>query len=1181
MSLLGFNAVFAQTPLCTSLTSGANTISLDCDDVQLITSGQLTINTGGVTVSAHNNESGAIEGWDNSGSLVTVGGILNNGIISSDGRSAANAISLYNVTITNRIENYGLITSGVAGNAGIDIQGDLATSIGGITNNAGAAISGGSRGIVIGSNVTLGDIINDGLIQTTNSINGYAGGILNFGRINTINNNSLGEISGFEAGIFNYGSIGSIVNSGLITSIYYGIYNDLLDIESLVNSNGVISGVRAGIKNNGTITNLENRSGSRIGGGEIGIDNSGLIDSLKNYGTIEGNGLTGVLNSGNKINTLVNRGQITGYNGLTNYGLIGISGAFNSGILNYGIIQGLSAGIENGLDSEGAIIVNIANKVGGLISGGNAGILNFSLIEALTNNGLILGTGGMGETGVSNESGRIISLLNNASGRIIGSYRGIYNNGEINNLTNYGVVSTTGSDGILNAGTIRELVNAGTLSGAAAIHNGGSITAITNTGDITGTSIGISNNGSIGTLNNAQGGNASTPATTGLTYSGALPTNYNIIINSPTSFGKLSVASGSGLAPTTPTLFGIFSGSAVANGIYADVLQGLFGSLDASGGFITGADFLISGASGAYGGFTYSLVADTATSCFGCWDLVFSGSSATSSDIITNSGNALSAVGTTLNPVFDGGTLTTSNGDSSNANFTVNALGGTITSPLAGGSATLSGVFSGVGAMTFNGSGIIHMNGVSTYTGGTTVASGTLSVGSSEASNTARLAGDVTVQAAGTLAGHGGIGGSVINGGVVAPGGSIGTLTIGGNYSQNSNATLLTAITPSQNSMLAVTGAAKIEGGFQIDADNGVYSKRTYTILTSSGLTGRFSGISGNLTNVTSLNFVLSYDAFNVYLMLVAGTADTQQSLVNTSQALQNTYTLQNSVLANSFSYDCTEFGPNGICVSAGGRNTAVSAANGLNNTSGLLIAAYRPHQQYRVGAYVDQNLSVNNAGSTVNLGNNTPLIGLFGAWNERLDGTGTEVKVSAAYGQKNTTVTRQVVGTSDPGLGSSQLNSQGAQVVSKYGFAVAPQVIVSPYAGIRYTQNNMGGYTEGASATVTAPLTYSGLNTNATTALAGVGASYRFTPKATLFGSTGVETDTNTANGTYSATGVNGLMPISFNTSPVKTRPTATLGATYDVEKNQRVGITGIYRQEPYQGVSTTTVMATYMVGL
>ncbi|MBT8568168.1 autotransporter outer membrane beta-barrel domain-containing protein [Polynucleobacter paneuropaeus] len=377
----------------------------------------------------------------------------------------------------------------------------------------------------------------------------------------------------------------------------------------------------------------------------------------------------------------------------------------------------------------------------------------------------------------------------------------------------------------------------------------------------------------------------------------------------------------------------------------------------------------------------------------------------------------------------------------------------------------------------------------------------------------------------------------------------------------------------------------------------GIFSGGTYGDVTVSASTisnGKYTSVlsgiaSTNLTGATSGK----YNGLNWYLSEVSiingvwdlqvgpSTAETQQSLVNTASALQGTYTLQNSVLANSLSYDCTVFGANNVCVSAGGRNTGVSVSNGLNNTSALIIAAYRPHPKYRIGAYADQNLSVSNPGGTVNLGNNTPLIGLFGAWNERLDGAGMEVKVSAAYGQKNTTVTRQAVGTSEAGSGSSQLNSQGAQVAAKYGFAVAENTIVSPYVGVRYTQNNMNGYTEGASSSVTAPLTYSALNTNATTALAGVGAQYKFIPQATAFASAGVETDTNTSNGTYSATGITGLTPINFNANPVKTRPTATVGAYYDVEKNQRLGITGIYRQEPYQSVSTTTVMATYTVGL
>jgi hypothetical protein len=375
---------------------------------------------------------------------------------------------------------------------------------------------------------------------------------------------------------------------------------------------------------------------------------------------------------------------------------------------------------------------------------------------------------------------------------------------------------------------------------------------------------------------------------------------------------------------------------------------------------------------------------------------------------------------------------------------------------------------------------------------------------------------------------------------------------------------------------------------------NGTYTSvitgvpTSYFPTTSGRASGSYGSVSWALSNSSGGSYIWDL-TLSDYVEPVTGpsVANTNQSLVNTASALQGTYTLQNSVIANSFSYDCNIFGANNVCVSAGGRNTAVSAANGLNNTSALLIAAYRLNPNYRIGAYADQNLSVSNPGGTVNLGNNTPVIGLFGAWSQRLDGTGAEIKVSAAYGQKNTTITRSLVGSGDgaseAGSGSSTLNSQGAQITAKYGFSMMDNVIVSPYVGVRYTQNNMGGYTEGTSSSVTAPLTYSALNTNATTALAGVGASYKVIPTVTTFASAGVETDTNTSNGTYSATNasIGTLTPVNFNPNPVRTRPTATLGAYYDVAKNQRFGVTGIYRQEAYQAVSSTTVMATYTIGL
>ncbi|WP_293752936.1 autotransporter outer membrane beta-barrel domain-containing protein [Limnohabitans sp. Rim8] len=358
---------------------------------------------------------------------------------------------------------------------------------------------------------------------------------------------------------------------------------------------------------------------------------------------------------------------------------------------------------------------------------------------------------------------------------------------------------------------------------------------------------------------------------------------------------------------------------------------------------------------------------------------------------------------------------------------------------------------------------------------------------------------------------------------------------------------------------------------------------RTQLGINGASLSSISNGYSYTLTEVESVNHVWDLLVSSYYI--APSVANTNQSLVNTLSVLQGTYTLQNSVLANGFSNDCNVFGASNICVSAGGRNTSVQTANGLSNTSALLIAAYRLNQNFRIGAYADQNLSVSNPGGTVNSGNNTPVIGLFGAWNQRLDGTGAEVKVSAAYGQKNTTITRSVVGSGDgaseAGSGTSTLNSQGAQIKAKYGFGLMDKVIVSPYVGVRYTHNNMGGYTEATSSNVTAPLTYSALNINATTLLAGARATYRVIPQAIFFASAGVETDTHARSGTYSVTGISGLAPINFNLNPVRTRPYATLGAYYDLEKNQRFGVTAIYRQEQYQAVSTKTLKLTYSVGL
>ena len=97
-----------------------------------------------------------------------------------------------------------------------------------------------------------------------------------------------------------------------------------------------------------------------------------------------------------------------------------------------------------------------------------------------------------------------------------------------------------------------------------------------------------------------------------------------------------------------------------------------------------------------------------------------------------------------------------------------------------------SGVISGSGGGIYkDGAGKLILTGANTYTGDTTVASGTLRVDNTTGSGTGT--GSVAVTAAGTLEGNGTIGGSVfLSGGTIAAGNSIGSLDIGGNLTLNS-----------------------------------------------------------------------------------------------------------------------------------------------------------------------------------------------------------------------------------------------------------------------------------------------------------------------------------------------------------------------------------------------------------
>ncbi|OOO52553.1 autotransporter outer membrane beta-barrel domain-containing protein [Rhizobium laguerreae] len=301
-----------------------------------------------------------------------------------------------------------------------------------------------------------------------------------------------------------------------------------------------------------------------------------------------------------------------------------------------------------------------------------------------------------------------------------------------------GIVTVTGSGSqwnITGGSFAIGLSGAGILN----IENGGQVT----TGG-SGTQLGVNASAS-GTLNVSSGGLLQTRAFRG-------------------SFGASQANFDDGILRATaanPTFINGFSGTEL------NLLAG--GLTINTAGFAVGTD-AASGFSGVgglsiTGGGVFSLLANS----------IYTGET----QIDFGSGLALSGAGAIVNSsrVVADGTFDVS----AAAAPTIQSLAGSgsvllgaQTLTIANGNDTFAGVIGGTGGLTVTG-GSQTLSGVNTYTGATTVTGGRLAVNGS-------ITSPVTTSGTGILGGSGTIFGDVSNAGVLAPGNSIGTLTVAGNY---------------------------------------------------------------------------------------------------------------------------------------------------------------------------------------------------------------------------------------------------------------------------------------------------------------------------------------------------------------------------------------------------------------
>ena len=176
--------------------------------------------------------------------------------------------------------------------------------------------------------------------------------------------------------------------------------------------------------------------------------------------------------------------------------------------------------------------------------------------------------------------------------------------------------------------------------------------------------------------------------------------------------------------------------------------------------------------------------------------------------------------------------------------------------------ANLSGIITN-GGLIKTGSGTLALTANNIYGLGTVVGEGVLLANNGIGSVGT---GTTVVVSGATLGGTGVVGGTVASLGTVAPGASVGRLSVLGSYEQNASATLDVEIEgATTHDVLAVTGSATLGGELAVTVGFSPVAGNSFTVLTASAVSGTF-----DTTNLPplggSLSWTVSYGATEVVL---------------------------------------------------------------------------------------------------------------------------------------------------------------------------------------------------------------------------------------------------------------------------------------------------------------------------
>ncbi|MFA4994453.1 MAG: autotransporter domain-containing protein [Bdellovibrionales bacterium] len=184
------------------------------------------------------------------------------------------------------------------------------------------------------------------------------------------------------------------------------------------------------------------------------------------------------------------------------------------------------------------------------------------------------------------------------------------------------------------------------------------------------------------------------------------------------------------------------------------------------------------------------------------------------------------------------------------------------------GAYTFDPAMSGSGTVNVKAGTIVFSGDSSGFTGAMQAASGVV------LESNGGMGGTLTVASGATVQGTGAIGATTLaSGATIKPGvsqsGTIGTLSVSGDYTQNAGASMIATLSPSDASALVVNGTAAIDGTITITPQAGTYYRARHYLVSANSLSGTFSTVTNTAPGI--VEFDVTYTGSAVALTIDEG----------------------------------------------------------------------------------------------------------------------------------------------------------------------------------------------------------------------------------------------------------------------------------------------------------------------